>query len=175
VLDGALLQMIEHLVARRTRRPRGGGELVEVVDVEVADAPGEDLAGAAKLLEGRDRLGQGMRAPPVQEIAVEAVRPEPGERALAGRDGALARGVVRQDLRDQEDLVAPPEMASPTSSSAAPEPYISAVSMCVAPRSSPRRRAATASARGASSRFQVPWPTTATGRFVVPKGSCRMG
>src|SRR5579859_1759484 len=53
--------------------------------------------------------------------------------------------------------------------SAAPEPYISAVSMWVMPRSSPRRSAATASAADDSSERHEPWPTTATSRRVEPK------
>ena len=60
-----------------------------------------------------------------------------------------------------------PAIASPTSSSTAPEPYISAVSTWVMPASSPRRSAAIAAARSCSI-SQVPWPITATGRCVGP-------
>src|SRR5947209_7489450 len=53
-----------------------------------------------------------------------------------------------------------PSIASPTSSSAPPSPYISAVSISVMPRSMPRRSAATSSARRArfSPMCQVPCP-----------------
>src|SRR5690242_297476 len=40
--------------------------------------------------------------------------------------------------------------------------------MWVMPRSRPRRKAATAEARCALSMYQVPWPITATSRFVGP-------
>src|ERR1700676_4029536 len=65
-----------------------------------------------------------------------------------------------------------PAIASPTSRSAAPSPYISALSTCTVPSSMPRR-----SARFASSApgprvgtFHVPWPTSGTARPVVPNG-----
>ena len=38
----------------------------------------------------------------MQEVEVEAVGPEPAQAALAGLDHALAAGVVRIDLADQE-------------------------------------------------------------------------
>ena len=43
----------------------------------------------------------------MQQIEIEPVGLQPLEAALAGRNGALARGVVRIDLAHQEDLVAP--------------------------------------------------------------------
>jgi len=43
----------------------------------------------------------------VQQIAIEPVGFQPLQRALAGGDGAAARGVARQHFRNQEDLVAP--------------------------------------------------------------------
>jgi len=53
------------------------GQFVQVVGVEVADPPIPDLAGLLQGLEGFDRLGQRMRAAPVQEIEVNSVGPEP--------------------------------------------------------------------------------------------------
>ena len=55
-----------------------------------------------------------------------------------------------------------PSIASPTSSSAAPSAYISAVSIKAMPRSMPRRRASISSlrARGCSAKRQVPIPST---------------
>ena len=43
MLDGAFLQVIEHLIAGRCAGKRGN--IIEVRYIEVADAPGEDLAG----------------------------------------------------------------------------------------------------------------------------------
>src|SRR5258708_1356100 len=63
-----------------------------------------------------------------------------------------------------------PGMASPTSSSERPSPYISAVSMSVAPASRPRRSVAISSARSArwSPMFQAPRPKAGT---CSPEGS----
>src|SRR2546428_14072331 len=66
-----------------------------------------------------------------------------------------------------------PAMASPTMASTFPFPYISAVSMCVIPRSSPRRIAAMDEARFRSI-SQVPWPMTGTRIPVNPKGRSSM-
>ena len=66
-----------------------------------------DLAVALQALERGHRLGQGMGAAPVQQVEVEPVGAEPPQAALAGGDGALGRRIVRIDLADQEDLVAP--------------------------------------------------------------------
>src|SRR5437763_6017905 len=60
-------------------------------------------------------------------------------------------------------------MASPTTCSTAPPPYISAVSMWVIPRSRPRRRAAIDSLRSRSI-VQVPWPMMGTMTRDGPKG-----
>src|SRR5882724_7406418 len=62
-----------------------------------------------------------------------------------------------------------PAIAAPMSVSAAPAPYISAVSMWVMPRSIPRRRDAITAAASASSARHDPWPTAATRRPVEPK------
>src|SRR5882757_8796667 len=61
-----------------------------------------------------------------------------------------------------------PAIAVPISVSAAPDPYISAVSTWVMPRSSPRRSDAIAAA-GPSSERHDPCPTAATRRPVEPK------
>src|SRR5688572_2583370 len=107
VLDGALPQMVEHLVAGDAA---AGDALrfLEVGDVEIADAPRQDLAGALQLVEGGDGVGEGMGAAPMQQVAVEPVGLETGERALAGGPHAGTAGVLRQHLGDEEDLVSPP-------------------------------------------------------------------
>src|SRR4030065_1363603 len=55
VLDGALLQMIEHLIAGEPARPGGAEGFVELTGVGVADAPEADLAFLNPPLEGADR------------------------------------------------------------------------------------------------------------------------
>ncbi|KAG5722849.1 hypothetical protein E4T56_gene18718, partial [Termitomyces sp. T112] len=90
--DGALLQVIEHLVAGDPALAADREQFVQIVGVEIADAPGADLACRDQLLEGRDGVLKRIGAAP---------------RALAGRDRAAARRVARQHLRDQEGLVAP--------------------------------------------------------------------
>lgn len=46
VLDRALLQVVEHLVASDAARPGDGERFLQVGDVEVAHAPAQDLARA---------------------------------------------------------------------------------------------------------------------------------
>ena len=64
---------------RRSRLAGDRERLVEVVRVEVADPPRENLALPPQLLEGRDRRLERMAAAPVQEIAVEPVGLQPLE------------------------------------------------------------------------------------------------
>jgi hypothetical protein len=75
--------MVEHLVAGHA--PGDGLGLVEVVDIEIADAPRADFSGLLQGREGGDGLGERMRAAPVQEVAVEPVGAQPRQRALARR------------------------------------------------------------------------------------------
>jgi len=99
--------VIEDLV-RRARAPVGHpGKLVQVVDVEVRHAPARDLSVALQALEGLDRLGQRDVAAPVEQVEIQARDAQALEAALARRDGRTLPGVVRVDLRDDEDLVAP--------------------------------------------------------------------
>jgi len=66
----------------------------------------------------------------MQEIAVEVIGAETGERALAGRSRTRPGSVFGQHLGDQKDIAPPPgDRLADTISSAAPDPYISAVSM----------------------------------------------
>src|SRR5450432_340124 len=57
VFDGPLLQMIKYLIAGDAALTGYIKQFVEVVHVEIADAPGADLAGANQFVERRDRLG----------------------------------------------------------------------------------------------------------------------
>ncbi len=108
MLDGSLPEVVEDLVAREAALPGDLAGLLQVGHVEIAHAPGKDLPGLPERLEGREGLLQRVRTPPVQEIGIQPVGAEAGERPLAGRDRAGPRGVLGEDLRDQEDLVASP-------------------------------------------------------------------
>ena len=97
----------------------------------------------------------------------------PSRRRLASHAAveALARGVLRIGLADQEQTWSRTSpSASPISVSAAPSPYISAVSMRVMPSSTPARSAAISPARRSarSPIIQVPWPSAGT---LSPSGS----
>ena len=107
MLDRALTQVIQHLVASRLGRPRNPADLVEIVHVEIADAPRQNLAVCVEPLEGGDRVRERMRPAPMQKIAIEAVSLEPLKRTLARGDRPIPRRVVRQDFGDEEDLAAP--------------------------------------------------------------------
>ena len=54
MLDGALAQMVENLIAHRPRRVAKLPGLFQVRHVEIAYAPRQDFAVAAQLLLGRD-------------------------------------------------------------------------------------------------------------------------
>ena len=147
VLDRALVQVVEDLVAGEAALAGDLPGLIEVGHVEVAHAPGEDLPRAAELLEGGERVLERVRAAPVQEVAVQPVGPEAGERPLAGRAAVPLReafwGAPWRPGRPRRAGRRWPRRRPPRRA----VPYISAVSMCVMPRSRPRRRAATAVAR----------------------------
>ena len=96
VLDRALLQMIEHLIAGDLALARDIEQFAEIVAVEIADAPGANFPCADQFVESRDRLLERIRAAPVQEIAIEMVGLQPLQRTLAGGDGAAPRGIARQ-------------------------------------------------------------------------------
>ena len=107
VLDGAFLQMIQHLVAGDRALVRDLCHSGKIVGVEIADAPGADLAGGFQFLEGGDRLDERRLAAPVQQIAIEVVGAETLQRTLARLDGAPLRSVAWQHLGNQEHVVAP--------------------------------------------------------------------
>ena len=115
VLDRAFLQMIEHLVAGDLALARDRQQFVEIVGVEIADAPGADFSGSDQFVERRHRLLERIGAAPVQQIAIELVGLQPLQRTLAGGDGAAPRGVARQHLGDQENFVAAAPRSRPRS------------------------------------------------------------
>src|SRR6516225_8792852 len=98
MLDGPLIEVIEHLVAGNLAFTGNVENLVEIVGVEIADAPGADFSRALELLERSDRVGKRIAVTPLQEIAIEAIDLEPPQRALAGRNRAASRCVAGQQL-----------------------------------------------------------------------------
>jgi hypothetical protein len=150
-LDAAPREVVEHLVGRHRSAAGEPHQLDHVIQVEIADAPVPDLAGALQREECLEGLRELRLAAPVQEIEVDAIGAQALQAALARRDRALARRVVGKHLADQEDLVAArPERVGHQLFRGAVA-YISAVSISVMPRSTPRRRAAISSARRAAS------------------------
>src|SRR5262245_35302444 len=80
-------------------------QLLEVIDIEIADAPVADLARPFESFEGLDGFGQRVRTAPVQQVEVETVGLQAAQAALAGGNRSLARGVVRVDLADEVEAV----------------------------------------------------------------------
>ena len=137
--------------------PGSRDQFLHVARVEVRHAPVADLARRPQLLERLDRLGQRMAAAPVQQIEVDPVGAQPLQAALARRRHAAARGVVRIHLADDEQPVALAlRWLRPTTSSAPPLPYISAVSISVMPSSMPSCSAATSAFARAAALAHVP-------------------
>ena len=58
MLDCPLAQVVEHLVAGDSAGAGDAQRLVEIGDIEIADAPGQDLALGLELFEGGERLRQ---------------------------------------------------------------------------------------------------------------------
>jgi hypothetical protein len=73
VLDCALLQVVEHLVAGDPAGVCDGEHILEIVDVEIANAPRQDLAARDEVLQRSDRVFEGIRSAPVEEVAVEPI------------------------------------------------------------------------------------------------------
>ena len=108
MLDGALSQVVQHLVAGGMSGTGYFADFIEVVDVEIAHAPGADLAVSREHLECPHRLLERIAAAPMQQIAIQAVRLQARQRLLAREDGAAPRRVARQYLGHEEYLVASP-------------------------------------------------------------------
>ena len=110
--------------------------------------------------------------PVVREFIADVERGQFAAAAASERSQAATvpprEALLGRTLETRKTSSRRPAIASPTTSSASP--YISAVSMWVMPRSRPRRRAATAVGRCASSMYQVPCPMTATSRGTGPNG-----
>jgi hypothetical protein len=98
--------MIENLVASYAARPDDAPKLFEVVDIEVAHSPRQNLSRLPKDLESRYRFLQRIGSAPIQEIAIQPVRVKPIERSLTCGDGAPRGRIFGQHLRNQEYLLA---------------------------------------------------------------------
>jgi len=105
-LDVPRAQVVQHLVARDAPRAGDGQGLLQVVHVEVAQAPAPDLPLPDQLLERGEGVLQRVLSRPVQEVAVQVVRPQPPQARLAGLHRAATAGVVGHHLGDEEHLVA---------------------------------------------------------------------
>jgi hypothetical protein len=105
VLDRALLQVIQHLIARR--HGTGVREFLKIAHVEVADSPGKDFAVALQLLEGADGFLERVAAAPMQQITVKTIGLEVLQRFFAGIERAAVRGVAGEHLGNQKYFIAP--------------------------------------------------------------------
>jgi hypothetical protein len=79
VFYAAFFQMVKDLIAGDPARAGDRLCLVEIVGVEIADAPRKDLTVLPQFLEGGDGFFERVTPAPVEEVAVEAVRPEAGK------------------------------------------------------------------------------------------------
>src|SRR5690349_11694628 len=100
--------MVEDLIAGETAFTGDLSGCFKVGHIEVAYAPGENLPLALKLLEARDRVLQRVLAAPVQEVGIQPIGFEPGERLLARSYCPVWRGMIWKDLGDQENFIASP-------------------------------------------------------------------
>ena len=126
VLDRALLQMVEHLVA---------GDLAGAGDASASSrsstskllTPQERILPAAPASRTRRWSPPADGAAPVQQVAVEPVGPQARERALAGGEVPRRDALLGSTFETRNTSSRRPAIASPTTASASP--YISAVSM----------------------------------------------
>ncbi len=86
MLDVALGEVVEHLVARDLAGPGDLERAFELALVEVADAPCPYLAVRAQLPERIDRVGERMIAGPVQQVAIDAIGAQPLQASFARAD-----------------------------------------------------------------------------------------
>src|SRR5258708_13493459 len=77
VFDGALPQVVKDLVTGEPPVADDAANFFEVGDIEIAHAPGEDLALAAPLLEGLDGRPWRVRTPPREQEPIPPHRLKP--------------------------------------------------------------------------------------------------
>jgi hypothetical protein len=107
VFARGLIHLVKKLIVHNLAPSRNFSRFPQVGDVDVIDAPGENLAIPLELLERGNGLLQRTVGAPMQKIAIKPVSMEPGERCLASFYCSAPRGILRQDLCDQKDLVTP--------------------------------------------------------------------
>src|SRR3989442_8061118 len=90
VLDGALLQMVEDLVAGDPVRPRDAHGFCDAVLVKIGDTPGLNFAIPDQLFERRDRIGETMSAGPVEQGAIKGLCAQAGQAAPPGGHRSLS-------------------------------------------------------------------------------------
>ena len=84
VLDGTLLNVVADLVAGHLVGAGDGGDALQSVLVEVADAPGANLPAGHELLESSHRVFEREVAFPMEQIAIEPLGTQTPQRPLAG-------------------------------------------------------------------------------------------
>ncbi len=104
IFDAACLEVVQHLIGAAARLI----QLQQIVQVEVGNTPGADLALFAQALEACHGFRQRKTATPVQQIQVDTFAAQALEAALAGRLHTVQAGIVRVHLADQEHLVTTP-------------------------------------------------------------------
>src|SRR6266568_4792483 len=100
--------MVENLIANQTILTSDRSGLFKIGHIEVTHTPAQYLARVLKFLESCDCVVQRVAAAPVQKVAIQPVGLKAAERPLARRDCSRSRSILRQDLGDQEDLIAAP-------------------------------------------------------------------
>src|SRR5690242_11881061 len=97
-LDAALAQVIEHLIHDTARTFGNCEQLIDIVGIEIGDAPSADLAVAAQPLERADRFVERNSAAPMQQVKIEVIGAKAPQAAFAREDRRLRSGVVRIHL-----------------------------------------------------------------------------
>src|SRR5207245_6783659 len=106
-LDAAAFEVVEDLVRHEALKAAlDPGELLHVVDVEVAHTRVANLLRFEEILESRQRLFERHVAAPVKEVEVDVLDIETAEASIAGRGHALAGRVLWIELRHDEHLIA---------------------------------------------------------------------
>src|SRR5579859_3603899 len=73
VLDAALVEVIEHLIAGDLAGSGDRQRLVELADVEVTDAPAPNLAVAHQSIEGANRVRERKPPRPMEQVRVQSI------------------------------------------------------------------------------------------------------
>src|SRR3974390_3803335 len=99
-LDAAALEIVEHLVGHGAVAVGRLPQFANIGNIEIADAPVDDLAILFEFRERRDGFVQWYRAAPVQQIKVDSVGLQPLEARPASLDPPALRSISRQHLAD---------------------------------------------------------------------------